>query len=148
MSSIINASHDYSNTKISLKSLIRKPLYLCGFKQIHEFFDTPNMVCRTRFHGGRDAQCLVNTAEIVVHKIQGHGMTVILNLFADPFVSRVKRRMPMRIVRFWRSTKLVEMCAGSGLPLMVAVRHPMQVAGLYRLSERLSGMPYILTSML
>jgi len=33
--------------------------------------------------------------------------------FEKAFVSRVMRRLPMRILRFWRSTKLVETCFGS-----------------------------------
>lgn len=34
------------------------------------------------------------------------------------FVRRVKRRIDMRIVKFWRSTKLVEIWRGSGDPAM------------------------------
>src|SRR5687768_1636726 len=40
--------------------------------------------------------------------------------FEWAFVSRVNRRMPIRIVRFCRSTKLVLMCCRSGLPRNVA----------------------------
>jgi hypothetical protein len=32
------------------------------------------------------------------------------------FVSRVKRRIAILIVKFWRSTKLVEIWSGSGSP--------------------------------
>lgn len=38
-----------------------------------------------------------------------------------PFVSRVKRRMLMRMVRFWRSTNDVLMCLG----LMKIQQNPM-----------------------
>src|ERR1700687_1788987 len=36
--------------------------------------------------------------------------------FENAFVRRVNRRIDIRIVRFWRSTWLVEMCFGSGCP--------------------------------
>ena len=34
--------------------------------------------------------------------------------FENPLVRRVNRRIPIRIERFWRSTKLVEIRSGSG----------------------------------
>jgi hypothetical protein len=34
--------------------------------------------------------------------------------FENPLVRRVNRRIPIRVVRFWRSTKLVEIRSGSG----------------------------------
>ena len=40
--------------------------------------------------------------------------------FENAFVGRVNRRMLIRIVRFWRSTNDVEMCFGSGLPVMTS----------------------------
>jgi hypothetical protein len=40
--------------------------------------------------------------------------------FENPLVRRVKRRMCIRIVRLARSTKLVEMSLGLGLPLMTS----------------------------
>jgi hypothetical protein len=55
---------------------------------------------------------------------------VIFKFLLNPFVSRVKRRIPIRIERFWRSTNDVLMWSGSGFPLNTPVRHPMQVAGL------------------
>ena len=48
----------------------------------------------------------------------------------NPFVSRVKRRMDMRIVRFWRSTVDVEMWRLSGLPLITSLTVPVIFAGL------------------
>ena len=50
-------------------------------------------------------------------------------------VSRVKRRIPIRIDKFWRSTNEVEMCLGSGSPFKMPVRQPMQAAGLKLLLE-------------
>ena len=44
-------------------------------------------------------------------------------------VRRVNRRMVIRIVRFWRSTKLVEMCALSGVPLTCDFLQPVQTGG-------------------
>src|ERR1700693_3297367 len=41
----------------------------------------------------------------------------------------VNRRIDMRIVRFWRSTKLVEMCFGSGFPVQQYVFVPWIAAG-------------------
>ena len=55
--------------------------------------------------------------------------------FEKPFVSLVKRRIPMRIVRFCRSTKLVEMCCCFGLPTIEIARAPIHSAGLYRASD-------------
>jgi len=48
------------------------------------------------------------------------------------FVSRVNRRIDIRIVRFCRSTKLVETCSGSGYPVTRSFLQPMHSAGLYR----------------
>jgi hypothetical protein len=39
-----------------------------------------------------------------VHEVQRDGMSVVLDLFENPLVSRVNRRIPIRMVRFWRST--------------------------------------------
>jgi hypothetical protein len=52
--------------------------------------------------------------------------------FEKALVSRVKRRMDIRLVRFCRSTKLVETCFRSGLPVTRWRRHPMHFAGLWR----------------
>ena len=45
-------------------------------------------------------------------------------------VNRVNRRIDIRIVRLYRSTKLVLMCAGSGRPLMWMTCVPVQSPGL------------------
>src|ERR1039458_8193088 len=42
------------------------------------------------------------------------------HFFENAFVNRVRRRMHMRIVRFWRSTWLVQIFAGSGRVLRTA----------------------------
>jgi len=38
--------------------------------------------------------------------------------------------MLIRMVKFCRSTKLVETCSGSGWPMIVVLRVPMQTGGL------------------
>ena len=45
-------------------------------------------------------------------------------------VRRVKRRIDMRIVRWWRSTQLVEMSSGFGLPMIGIFLAPVQAVGL------------------
>src|SRR5450432_725980 len=49
--------------------------------QANQFFDIPNMIRQSRFHGRRNSERLVYSAKVIVHEMQGHGMTVILNLF-------------------------------------------------------------------
>ena len=46
--------------------------------------------------------------EIVMHEVDRHRMPVVLGFFEKPLVSRVNRRIDMRMVKFWRSTRLVE----------------------------------------
>src|SRR5258708_18087122 len=41
------------------------------------------MIRQTCFHCRGDSQRLMNPAEVVVHEIQGHGMTMILNFLAE-----------------------------------------------------------------
>lgn len=52
----------------------------------------------------------MNLAEIVVNVMQRDGMAVIVNLLAVTIRERVNRRMCIRMVRFWRSTKDVLPC--------------------------------------
>ena len=42
---------------------------LRGIQQPDHFLDCPNVVCDARFHRWGDAQRLVDSAEIVVHKV-------------------------------------------------------------------------------
>jgi len=46
----------------------------------------------------------MNADEIVVHRMKRNRGGVVLDLFENAFVSRVKRRMCIRIVRLLRST--------------------------------------------
>ena len=59
--------------------------------------------------------------KVVVRKVKRYPAQSFSTFFEKAFVNRVKRRMLMRIVKFWRSTRLVEMWASSGAPAM-AVR--------------------------
>jgi hypothetical protein len=43
---------------------------------------------------------LMDANEIVVHKINRHHVRVVLGLLGKAFVSRVMRRLPIRIERF------------------------------------------------
>ena len=74
-------------------------------EQPDDVLDRPHVIGQAGLHRWRDAQRLVNAREVVVHEVQGHGGGVVLELLTEnAFVSRVNRRIDMRIVRFWRST--------------------------------------------
>jgi hypothetical protein len=75
------------------------------------------MIRDSRFHRGSDAQGLVNAAKIVVHKVSRDRVNEI-----------VDRASAWRIVRFWRSRKLVEMPRAFGFPEIGLVRHPIHSA--------------------
>ena len=46
----------------------------------HQFFDAPNVIRDTGFHGRSDTQRLVDSTEIVMHEVQRHCPTVLLDL--------------------------------------------------------------------
>jgi hypothetical protein len=56
----------------------------------------------------------MDSAEIIVNVVKRDGRDVIIELLEKAFVSRVNLPIFIRIVRFCRSTWLVEMCVGSG----------------------------------
>ena len=64
----------------------------------------------------------MDTCEIVVHEVEGQRRLVVVDFLEKALVSRVKRRMLMRIVRLERSTWLVEMKSGSGWPVTIRSR--------------------------
>lgn len=74
------------------------------FEKSNQFGQRPNVVGQAGVHRGRDAERLMDAAEIVVHEMQRDRRLVRLKLFREAFVRRVNRRMLIRIVRFWRST--------------------------------------------
>jgi hypothetical protein len=47
--------------------------------------------------------------------------------------------MDILMVKFWRSMKLVEMCSGSGLPILGFFSQPMHSGGLYFLAVPVSS---------
>ena len=54
--------------------------------------------------------------EVAIDHMERDRIGVVLDLFDNAFVSRVKQRMCIRIVRFCRSLLDVLMCFGSGAP--------------------------------
>jgi hypothetical protein len=52
------------------------------FDKRDDFFQSPNVVGDSRFHRGRDAQGLVNPAEIVVHEVNRGMVFVVVQLLA------------------------------------------------------------------
>jgi len=54
-------------------------------------------------------------------------------------VSRVNRRIDLRIVRFWRSTYDVLTCAGSGSPSTGRFSIPMHAGAVARLRPAVAG---------
>jgi hypothetical protein len=51
-----------------------------------------------------DRKRLVDARKVVVRVVEADRVSQILDLFEKALVRRVKRRIPIRIVRFWRST--------------------------------------------
>jgi hypothetical protein len=88
------------------------------------------MIAYSGSHRGGDPQGLVNPGEIVPHEGNGKRMAVVLDFLKWAFVSLVNRRMLIRIVKFCRSAKLVEICAGSESPIITYVHVPQHCAGL------------------
>jgi hypothetical protein len=62
------------------------------------------VIRNSRFHRGSHTERLVDAPTVVVHEVDRDGRRVILDLLLKALVSRVNRRMDIRIVRFWRST--------------------------------------------
>ena len=52
-------------------------------QQRNEFLDFPDVIGRPGFHRGRDAQRLVNPAEVVVHEVERHVVREVLGLFRE-----------------------------------------------------------------
>jgi hypothetical protein len=65
--------------------------------------------------------------EVVMHEVDGDCVHVVLDLLPKPLVSRVNRRIPIRVERLARSTWLVGMSARFGSPHTVPLivpQHP------------------------
>ncbi len=65
-------------------------------------------------------------AEIVIHEVEADRVGVIFCLFEKAFVRRVKRRIPILIVRFARSTGDVDTLSMSGSPMRQDFFRPVQ----------------------
>jgi len=59
---------------------------------------------RGRVAAVRLGECLVRPGEAEVHVVERYRVGQVLDFLEKPFVSRVKRRIPIRMVRFCRST--------------------------------------------
>jgi hypothetical protein len=62
------------------------------------------MIGRPIIHSWRDPRRLVDAAVVAVHEMQRNVVSVILSFFENALVSRVNRRIDIRIVVFCRST--------------------------------------------
>jgi hypothetical protein len=51
--------------------------------QRHDFLESPDVICQSGFHCWRDAERLVNAAEVVEHEVNRGGVLVVLQLFAE-----------------------------------------------------------------
>jgi hypothetical protein len=67
----------------------------------------------TRCHRWRDPQLLMLADKIVIHHVELTLMGVVFELLENDFVSRVNRRMYIRMVRLFLSAYEVLMCFGS-----------------------------------
>jgi hypothetical protein len=58
------------------------------------------MALDSRGDRGGGAEGLVLAAEVVVHEVKADRVGEVLDLLGEPVGGRVKRRIPIRIVRF------------------------------------------------
>ena len=96
-----------------------------------DFLGAPHVIADPRFPGRGHPERLGNRRE-VPHKVERDGGRVVVELLGNAFVSRGKRRVRLRIVRFWRSTNEVLMWRASGLPVIATCQVPVHFAGRYR----------------
>jgi len=73
------------------------------FNDRHDVPDVPKPLGYASGHRRRAAQRAMNADKIVSHEVQRDHVGVVLDLLEKPFVSSVKRRMCIRIVRLARS---------------------------------------------
>ena len=62
---------------------LRRILHFGFIEQVTDFLDRPNMVRDAGFHRWRDAQGLVNPAEVVVHEVERDSVCVVLNFLRE-----------------------------------------------------------------
>ena len=69
------------------------------------FHEVPDVIGEASGHrGGLAGEGLVRASEVVVQEVERYGVARFSAFFEKALVKRVKRRMPIRIVRFCRST--------------------------------------------
>jgi len=70
--------------------------------------------------------------EIAVRAKQRNNRAVVTNRLLNASVNLVNRRVYVCMLRFWRSTKLAEICALPGLSMTSTRWAPRHCAGLWR----------------
>ena len=79
----------------------------CGsvcVEQADDLFESPLVTGDTGRDGGRRFERLMPPREVVVHEVERDRRVQVLVFLEKALVRRVNRRMPIRIVRFCRST--------------------------------------------
>ena len=69
------------------------------FHDRHQIGHFPNPIRHASGHRGGHPQRLMDADEVVIREVEADRVGVVVQLFEKPFVSRVKRRMCIRIVR-------------------------------------------------
>jgi hypothetical protein len=85
--------------------------FLLSARLLDQFLKRPKPIRDPGCHGRGDAQAPMHAYEIVMGEMQGYRRLKFSTFLLKPLVRRVNRRMDMRMVRFCRSTRLVEMWA-------------------------------------
>lgn len=89
----------------------------------------------SRIHRRCHASRLVDAPEVVIHEVWREGCRVVLHVLGQSVREPVKRRIDIRIVRFWRFTYDVERCFGPESLVAVSVLQPMPTARLSCVSK-------------
>jgi hypothetical protein len=83
----------------------------------HQLRNAPNAIRNASFHCGPHPKAGIQPAEIIIGKMQRDGCFQVRRFLTESVrQSRVNLRIAIRLVKFCRSTKLVEMCSGLGAP--------------------------------
>ena len=77
---------------------------MVGFNHGGDVLPREELVGHASGHRRADAERLVDAPEVVEHEIQCEGVEMVLGPLLNASVSRVNRRICIRIVRFDRST--------------------------------------------
>ena len=103
------------------------------------------MIRDPHFHRRGDSQGLMNPAEVVVGKVQAIRSQKVLHFLLKVFVSRVRRRTHILIVRFWPFHMPVQTRRVSGFPMTgttsTETTSGWRVAPLFLLRDRVIPLP-------